>query len=203
MNPGLCLSFLTALLTLGVQPAARAQPTFPAGNPPNVLFIAIDDLNDWVGPLGGHPLVQTLDALETADLADNTVVVLWSDHGYHLGEKAITGKNTLWERSTRVPLIFAGPGIARGTHTTRPAELLDLYPTLVELCGLPPRTDLEGLSLVPQLTDPDAPRELPAITSHNRGNHGIRSERWRYIRYADHSASTTSIRVSGCTDTVV
>jgi choline-sulfatase len=130
---------------------------------------------------------RLLDALEAAGLADNTVVVLWSDHGYHLGEKAITGKNTLWERSTRVPLIFAGPGIARDTRVTRPAELLDLYPTLVELCGLPARNDLEGISLVPQLTDPNAPRDRPAITSHNRGNHGIRSERWRYIRYADGS----------------
>jgi choline-sulfatase len=130
---------------------------------------------------------RLLDALETAGLTDNTVVVLWSDHGYHLGEKGITGKNTLWERSTRVPLIFAGPGIARGARTTRPAELLDLYPTLIELCGLSPRNDLEGLSLVPQLTDPNAPRMQPAITSHNRGNHGIRSERWRYIRYADGS----------------
>jgi arylsulfatase A-like enzyme len=65
--------------------------------------------------------------------------------------------------------------------------LLDIYPTLVELCGLPARRDLEGLSLVPQLKDARAKRERPAITSHNRGNHGIRSERWRYIRYADGS----------------
>jgi choline-sulfatase len=130
---------------------------------------------------------RLLDALDTAGLADNTIVVLWSDHGYHLGEKGITGKNSLWERSTRVPLIFAGPGIAPGTRSTRPAELLDLYPTLIDLCGLASRQDLEGISLVPQLTDPNAPRNRPAITSHNRGNHGIRSERWRYIRYADGS----------------
>jgi choline-sulfatase len=130
---------------------------------------------------------RVLGALEKRGLADNTIVVLWSDHGYHLGEKQITGKNTLWDRSTRVPLIFAGPGVASGAKCTQPAELLDIYPTLAELCGLPPRDDLEGHSLVPQLRDAGAKRPWPAITSHNRGNHGIRSERWRYIRYADGS----------------
>jgi arylsulfatase A-like enzyme len=125
--------------------------------------------------------------LDNAGLAGNTIVVVWGDHGWHLGEKGITGKNTLWDRSTRVPLVFAGPGVTPGQRCTRPAELLDLYPTLVELCGLPPRGDLEGLSLVPQLRNASAPRERPAITSHNQGNHGVRSERWRYIRYADGS----------------
>jgi choline-sulfatase len=130
---------------------------------------------------------RLLEALERTGHADNTIVALWSDHGFHLGEKEITGKNTLWERSTRVPLIFAGPGIARGEKSGRPVELLDLYPTLAELCGLPPRDDLEGLSLVPQLRDPEAPRERPAITTHNQDNHAVRSEQWRYIRYADGS----------------
>ena len=69
----------------------------------------------------------------------------------------------------------------------QPAELLDIYPTLIELTGVPARTDLEGLSLLPQLNDASTPRERPAITSHNQGNHGIRSERWRYIHYADGS----------------
>jgi arylsulfatase A-like enzyme len=124
-------------------------------------------------------------ALEASGHADNTIVVVWGDHGWHLGEKAITGKNTLWERSTRVPLVFAGPGVKSGARVTSPAELLDIYPTLVELCGLAPRTDLEGQSLVPQLRDPQAKRVRPAITSHNQGNHGVRSDRWRYIRYAD------------------
>ena len=128
---------------------------------------------------------RLLDALDEAGLSDNTVVVLWGDHGWHLGEKGITGKNTLWERSTRVPLILAGPGILRSARCTRPAELLDLYPTLVELCGLTPRPDLEGLSLGPQLRDATAPRTRPALTSHNQGNHAVRSERWRYIQYAD------------------
>jgi len=124
-------------------------------------------------------------ALEEAGIADNTIVVIWGDHGWHLGEKSITGKNTLWDDGTRVPLIFAGPGVSRGGRCTQPAELLDIYPTLNELCGLEARTDLEGISLAPQLRDAAAKRERPAITSHNQGNHGIRSERWRYIRYAD------------------
>jgi choline-sulfatase len=130
---------------------------------------------------------RVLGALEQAGLRENTIVVVWSDHGYHLGEKGITGKNTLWERSTRVPLIFAGPGVAKGARCDRPAELLDVYPTLVELCALAPRDDLEGHSLVPQLREASAPRSWPAITSHNQGNHAIRSDRWRYIRYADGS----------------
>ena len=130
---------------------------------------------------------RVLDALDATGRADRTVVVLWSDHGWHLGEKAITGKNTLWERSTRVPLIFAGPGIAAGARCDRPAELLDMYPTLVELAGLPERPGLEGHSLVPQLRDAGSPRPWPAITTHNQGNHTVRTDRWRYIRYADGS----------------
>ncbi|HEY1066598.1 MAG TPA: sulfatase [Pirellulales bacterium] len=128
---------------------------------------------------------RILAALDEAGRTDDTIVVVWGDHGWHLGEKAITGKNTLWERSTRVPLIFAGPGVAKGGRCIRPAELLDVYPTLIDLCHLPPRTDLEGVSLVPQLQDPAALRERPAVTSHNQGNHAVRSENWRYIRYAD------------------
>ncbi|MGV3757077.1 MAG: sulfatase [Verrucomicrobiota bacterium] len=126
-------------------------------------------------------------ALEASGQAENTIVVLWGDHGWHLGEKGITGKNTLWERSARVPLIFAGPGVTKNGRCTQPAELLDMYPTLVELCGLPARKDLEGISLVPQLKNPATKRERPAITSHNQGNHGIRSEQYRYIHYADGS----------------
>jgi arylsulfatase A-like enzyme len=130
---------------------------------------------------------RLLDALDASGHASRTVVVLWSDHGWHLGEKGITGKNTLWERSTRVPMIFAGPGIAAGARVDRPAELLDLYPTLAELSGGRPPAELEGHSLVPQLKNARAPRPWPAVTTHNQNNHSVRSERWRYIRYADGS----------------
>lgn len=129
---------------------------------------------------------RVLDALEASGKSDNTVVVLWSDHGFHLGEKRITGKNTLWDRSTRVPLIFAGPGINQG-HVTSPAELLDIYPTLAELAGAEAPETLEGHSLMPQLVDAQAPRPYPAITTHNASNNTVRTEDWRYIRYADGS----------------
>ncbi len=130
---------------------------------------------------------RLLTALDEAGLAENTIIVLWGDHGWHLGEKGITGKNTLWDRGTKVPLIFAGPGIKASQRCAQPAELLDIYPTLIELANLPARTDLEGLSLMPQLKDAATKRDRPAVTSHNQGNHGVRSERWRYIHYADNT----------------
>lgn len=130
---------------------------------------------------------RVLEALRATGRDGNTIVVLWGDHGWHLGEKAISGKNSLWDRSTRVPLIFAGPGVKQEQRCTRPAELLDIFPTLLELTGMPARKDLQGHSLVPQLDNAKAERPWPAITTHNQGNHGIRTEKWRYIHYADGS----------------
>lgn len=130
---------------------------------------------------------RVLKAVEESPFADNTIVVLWSDHGYHLGEKAISGKNSLWARSTRVPLIIAGPGVPKAQACNEPAELLDLYPTLSDLVGLPEPEGVEGLSLMPQIEDPQSHRERPAICTHNAGNHSVCDQRWRYIRYADGS----------------
>ena len=130
---------------------------------------------------------RVLEALEENGYAENTIVVLWSDHGWHLGEKHITGKNSLWDRSTRVPLIFAGPKIQSGAKCNQPAELLDIYPTLLELCELPNNERLEGISLQPWLQDVNRKRNRPAITTHNHDNHGLRSENYRYIVYADGS----------------
>ena len=132
-------------------------------------------------------LGRVLAALQASGRAQETIVVVWSDHGWHVGEKAITGKNTLWDRSTRVPFVFAGPGIAPHARCSQPVELLDIFPTLLELADLPQRSDLEGHSLAPQLHDSAAARPWPAITTHNQGNHAVRTEKWRYIRYADHS----------------
>jgi arylsulfatase A-like enzyme len=132
-------------------------------------------------------LGRVISALSATGRADNTIVVLWSDHGWHLGEKLITGKNTLWERSTRVPLVFAGLSITKGARCAQPVELLDIFPTLLQLAGLPARADLEGHSLAPQLVDASMPRPWPAITTHNQGNHSVRTDRWRYIHYADGS----------------
>jgi arylsulfatase A-like enzyme len=137
---------------------------------------------------------RVLEALRESGRADETVVVLWSDHGWHLGEKLITGKNSLWDRSTHVPLAFAGPGVSRGARCAEPVELLDIFPTLLDLCSLPARDDLEGHSLTPQLRDAQAPRPWPAITTHNQGNHAVRTRDHRYIRYADGSEELYDLR---------
>ena len=130
---------------------------------------------------------RVMDALEATGLDRSTIVVLWSDHGYHLGEKDITGKNSLWEPSTRVPLIFAGPGIPRGEKSHEAVELLDIYPTLSEMAGLPSRPDLEGIALTPFFQKPNYQRDRPAITTHNPNNHAVRNRGWRYISYANGS----------------
>jgi len=132
-----------------------------------------------------HCVGVVLDALKTSPHADNTLVVLWSDHGFHLGEKRHWAKRTLWEESTRVPLLIAGPGIQPGETCSEPASLIDIYPTLVEWCHLPANPRLEGVSLVPQLNDPTTPREQPTITSSYFGNHSVRSKDWRLIVYDD------------------
>lgn len=137
---------------------------------------------------------RVLTALDESGQAENTIVVLWSDHGFHLGEKQISGKNTLWERSTRVPLIFAGPGVPVG-RCGEPAELLDVFPTLAELAGLPAPVDIEGISIAAQIREPSTPRDRPAITDHNPGNHGIRDRDYRYIHYADGSEELYDMRV--------
>ena len=129
---------------------------------------------------------RVLDALEQGPHAKNTLVVLWSDHGWALGEKQRWAKRALWERETRVPVIVAGPGIDPKRVCLQPAGLIDLYPTLNELCRLPQPEHLEGRSLAPQLNDTETERP-PVLTTFFRGNHAIRSRHWRYIRYADGS----------------
>lgn len=130
---------------------------------------------------------RVLDALDESGEASNTVIVLWSDNGWHLGEKDITGKNTLWKHSTRVPLIFAGPGVTPGGRCSQPAELLDIYPTLIDLCGTPAQPGLEGHSLRPQLKNAKSKRQWPAITTANQNNHSVVTDKWRFIQYADGS----------------
>ena len=107
-----------------------------------------------------HCVGIVLDALEASSYADNTIIVLWSDHGFHLGEKQHWAKRTLWEESTRVPLLISGPGVKPGKACKEPASLLDLYPTLVDMCNLPKNDRLEGISLVPQLKDPTKPESI-------------------------------------------
>ncbi len=137
--------------------------------------------------LADHCVGMVLDALDASDYADNTIVVLFSDHGFHLGEKQRWAKRTLWEDGTQVPMIIAGPGLRPGQRTQRPAELLDLFPTLLELADLPADAAQEGQSLVPLLNDPKTEWNHPAITSFGKGNYAVRSTRYRYIQYLDGS----------------
>ena len=139
--------------------------------------------NSFVDSLVG----MVLAGLETSGEADDTVIVLWSDHGFHLGEKLRWAKRTLWEETTRVPLIISAPGLSKGERTNRPVGLIDLFPTLTDLCGLPDRSDLEGVSLKPLLRNPDAKWDRPALCTFGPNNHSLRSERWRYTVYADGS----------------
>lgn len=129
---------------------------------------------------------RVLDAMDGRVDADNTIICLFSDHGFHLGEKERWAKRSLWEDGTRVPLIFAGPGIEPAV-CDRPVGLIDIYPTLLNLTGQTANSNHEGQSLVPLLEDPTAQWDRPTITSFGRGNHAVRSTRWRYIHYLDGS----------------
>ena len=129
---------------------------------------------------------RVLDALAESRYADDTIVVLLSDHGFHLGEKQRWAKRSLWETSTRVPLVVAAPGRAPGV-SSQPVGLVDVYPTLLELAGLRPGEALDGHSLAPLLDDPDGAWPHVALTTFGPGNHTVRSRRWRYTRYADGS----------------
>jgi arylsulfatase A-like enzyme len=129
---------------------------------------------------------KVLQALEASPYADNTIVVLCGDNGYHLGEKQHWGKKTCWEEATHVPLIIAAPDLTRaGERCTRSVSLLDIYPTLIDLCNLNSMPGLEGTSLLPLLRNPQSARHQPAITTVNEGQHTVRTETWRYIHYED------------------
>ncbi len=135
---------------------------------------------------------RLLDALDRLGLADDTIVVFVSDHGYHLGDRGQWMKQTLFERATRTPLIVAGRGVAaRGASSPRIVELLDVYPTLAALAGLDPPAVLHGRSLVPLLADARAPWDRAAVSQVRRGGtepftgYSLRTERWRYTEWAD------------------
>jgi arylsulfatase A-like enzyme len=149
---------------------------------------------------------RLLTALEDGPHRDNTVVVLWSDHGWHLGEKQHWGKWTGWERATHVPLLVMPPkmdgsrGFQAGSTCERPVSLIDIYPTLIELCRLPAKSDLDGQSLVRLLKNP-AGETKPVVTTFDHGNYSVRTDRWRFIRYEsgeeelyDHNADANEWR---------
>ena len=133
---------------------------------------------------------RVIKALNEGPHANDTIIILFSDHGYHLGEKNRVSKHSLWEESTHVPLVIVEPGKRNPQVCNRPVGLVDLYPTLIELCGLPPRGANSGKSLVPLLKAPNNPEVAwrhSILTTYGRGNHSLRSERFRYIRYSDGS----------------
>ncbi len=132
---------------------------------------------------------KLLETMDKHKLWDNTVVVFWSDHGYHLGEHGLWMKQSLFEESARVPLIIVAPGArGNGQVCTRTVEVVDLYPTLADLAGLTPPKNLEGVSLKPLLDDPKKAWNRPAFTQVERANfpgYSVRTERWSYIEWDD------------------
>jgi len=131
---------------------------------------------------------RVLDALDKSPRRDSTIVVLWADHGFHLGEKDHIEKFALWEKSNHIPFIVVAPGITKpGSVCEAPIDLTAVYPTLLELCELRSDNEYDGKSIVPLLREPKGKWSRPALMTYMKGNHAVRSERWRYIRYADGS----------------
>lgn len=126
-----------------------------------------------------------LKALEMSPQANNTIVVLMGDHGWHLGEKEHWGKNVLWERAAKTPLLIFDPRVSNGNISTKVVSLLDVYPTLLELCDLPENKFNEGKSLVPILKNDKSSWKNLALTSKSKGTHSLRSEDYRYTVYED------------------
>jgi len=129
-------------------------------------------------------LGRLLDALEKSPYRDNTIIVFWGDHGWHLGEKSHWRKFALWEVTTRTPLIWRVPGMTQpGSICATPIDLMTIYPTLTELCGIPTPKHVQGVSMRALLENPQAKWDIPAVITYRRGNHAARSAQWRYIRY--------------------
>jgi len=129
---------------------------------------------------------KLMNAFDRSEYVDNTIIVLWSDHGYAFGEKDHYAKNTLWERSTHVPFIMVVPGVTQaGTRSHNPVDLTCLYPTLSNLCQLPVPPDLDGVDIGPLLANLEMDWKRPAIIDYLKGNTAIRTKDWRYIRYAE------------------
>jgi uncharacterized sulfatase len=130
---------------------------------------------------------RVLEALEASPHAANTIVVFTSDHGLLLGEHGLLLKDLLFEETTACPLIVAGPGASAGRSCARLVELVDLFPTLVELCGVALPAGLEGLSFAPLLSDPERPWKR-AVFTYTREGTSVRTERWRFTSWGDAGA---------------
>jgi len=126
-----------------------------------------------------------LDGLERSDRARNTIVVVWGDHGWHLGEKLKFRKVSPWSEATRVPLIIRTPQMSEQKVCSHPVNLMDLYPTLIDYCGLPDKPMIDGDSMVPLLGDPESTWRDATVTIVGSGTTSICSKRWRYIVHED------------------
>ena len=155
----------------------------------------VEEHNVWRDAIRGYlasitfadaQIGRIMAALAQSPYKDNTIVVLWSDNGYHLGEKLHWHKSALWEKTIRVPFIITLPKeLAKGKVVSSSVELLDIFPTLTDYCGLPTPTHLQGHSLRPVMTNPDAEWRYPILTIFNKSDYSIRVDQWRYIRYAN------------------
>ncbi len=138
-------------------------------------------------------LGRLLDAFDKSQYTDNTIICLWSDHGWHLGEKKHWRKFALWEEATKAPMIWVVPGLTQpGGVCDRPVDYMNIYPTLNDLCGLaesvnPQGQKLDGINMRSLLANPHGRWDRPALTTHGRNNHALRTQQYRYIRYADGS----------------
>jgi choline-sulfatase len=175
---------------------AAYELTMTNKNPPRHAWMQKDDNAKWTEAVRAYlacvrwtdeQVGRLLDALDASPHAENTIIVFYSDHGFHLGEKSRWAKFSLWERSTRVPFIVSAPDLPKGQRCSRPTELLSIYPTLIELCELSKNTHLEGVCLLPLLKDANAEWGYAAITTLHQNNHTVRTQNWRYTRYADGS----------------
>ena len=136
---------------------------------------------------------RVVDALDRLGLADSTIIVFTSDHGYHMGEHGLWQKMTLFEESTRVPLLIIAPGVTKpGTVAAAPVSHVDLYPTLAALCGVKAPATLQGQNLQPMLADPSLPGRGWALTQVTRGakltGYTLRTPRWRYTEWGEAGA---------------
>ncbi len=129
---------------------------------------------------------RLLDAYDKAPDKANTIIVFWCDHGWHLGEKQHWRKFALWEEATRSPLIWVVPGVTKpGSVCERTVDFMSIFPTLTDLAGIATPSHVEGQSIRALLADSKANWEQPGLTTYQFKNHAVRSEGWRYIRYAD------------------
>lgn len=132
-----------------------------------------------------YEIGRVMEALQHSEYADNTIIVLWSDHGYRMGEKGTFAKHALWEPATNAPLMFVAPNLPKGKVVSSPAEMLSIYPTLLELCGLPAYEKNEGISLVSTMINEKAEDGASAICTFGMNNHAVKADGFRYIRYED------------------